>query len=178
VGNGGWIVQDHGRAMENNLRHGFYAGLLVTVAAGIFLFQLWRPARQVELHSENLLRAIEQQDWADFGEFIAADYQDQWGHDRALLLSRTRAVVSYARELQLQPREEAIRGADTEEPFWRARITVAGADNEVMVLIKQHVNVVTEPWELHWRKQSWKPWDWKLVRVRNAGFELPSGIGF
>ncbi|CAN5732926.1 hypothetical protein BH20VER1_BH20VER1_12630 [soil metagenome] len=161
--------------MDATLRNGFYAGLLLAVALGIFLFQLWRPARQVELHSGNLIRAIERQDWKDLAGFIADNYEDQWGQDRALLLERVRGVVGYARELHLQPWEAVVRGAETEEPFWRARLTVEGADNEVVLLIKQHVNVVADPWELHWRKQSWKPWDWKLVRVRNPGFKLPQG---
>ena len=29
------------------------------------------------------------------------------------------------------------------------------------------------PFELEWRRQSAKPWDWKLVRVSNASLEIP-----
>ncbi len=161
--------------MSTNLRNEFYAGLLVSIALGIYLFQLWRPARQVELHSENLLRAIEDKDWAAFADFVGEGYEDQWGHNRAVVLARVQQVVVYTRGLEFQTHDAVVRRAETDEPFWRARITVSGEENELMTLIERPVNAVTEPWELHWRRQSWKPWGWKLVRVSNPGFQLPEG---
>ncbi|HEY1583637.1 MAG TPA: hypothetical protein VGF73_11125 [Chthoniobacterales bacterium] len=40
--------------------------------------------------------------------------------------------------------------------------------------IIEWVNSLTTPFELRWRRESWKPWDWKLVEVRNPGLELPA----
>ncbi len=38
-------------------------------------------------------------------------------------------------------------------------------------MVKERVNVLETPFELRWQQQSGKPWDWKLVRVMNAGLE-------
>jgi Na+/H+-dicarboxylate symporter len=51
-------------------RNGFYAGALVAVIAGIYLFQLWQPDRQVHLHSVHLATALEQKEWDDVSGFL------------------------------------------------------------------------------------------------------------
>jgi hypothetical protein len=33
------------------------------------------------------------------------------------------------------------------------------------------------PFELRWRHESWKPWDWKLVEVHNPELEVPAAFG-
>ena len=55
--------------------------------------QLWSATNQVRLHSEHLLRQIENRKWAAAAEFVAADYRDDWGDDRALLLQRLRLAL-------------------------------------------------------------------------------------
>ncbi|HEX8077819.1 MAG TPA: hypothetical protein VF511_08390, partial [Chthoniobacterales bacterium] len=73
-------------------RNGFYAGLIVAVIWGIYLVRLWRPARQVELHTVHLVERVEAKEWKAVGEFVSGSYQDRWGNDRALLLERLREV--------------------------------------------------------------------------------------
>jgi hypothetical protein len=63
----------------------------------------------------------------------------------------------------------AVEGRDGK---WSAHVQVDGADNEVVSEIKQHVNSLSVPFELRWRRQSAKPWDWKLVRVANRELTL------
>ena len=159
-------------------RHQLYAGVIAAVALGIYLFQLWTPERQVELHSRNLLAAIGENDAAALRDFLSEGYQDDWGHDKALLLSRLRQVVPYAtRGGQLVSHGPIVR-ADRTEGEWRARITIEADANELTAPLIAHVNAVTEPFVLQWRRQSWKPWDWQLVRVSNPGFELPRQLGW
>ena len=154
-----------------------YAGLLAAVAVGIYLFQLWTPQRQVELHSRGLLAAIEDNDGAELSQFLADTYQDDWGHDKALVLSRLKQVVRYARGGQLVPHNATVQTSDTSGE-WRGRITIEAEANELTAPLLNHVNAVTDPWVLQWQRQSWKPWDWKLVRVSNPGFELPRQLGW
>lgn len=159
-----------------SFRNGFYAGLLVALAVGVYLLQLWQPDRQLELHSAHFLQAVETKDFGALESFIDAAYADQWGHDRALLLTRMRAVLRYTRNLRLEAREALpLPNGDTGE--WRARITASGDDNELVVLIKERINSLHEPFHLQWRRKSWKPWDWKLTGVTNAALELPAGSG-
>jgi hypothetical protein len=54
-----------------------------------------------------------------------------------------------------------------------ARISVEGDDSEVMAEIKQRINSLTTPFKLQWRRQSAKPWDWKLVHVSNRELQIP-----
>ena len=158
-------------------RNGFYAGALLAVIVGIYLFQLWQPDRQVHLHSVHLVAALEQKDWPTFEDFLALEYQDQWGHDRELALSRLRQVLHYARNLHIEAQQTIASGSGS-EGRWSARIRIEADDNEIAAMIKSRVNVIEEPFELSWRRQSWKPWDWKLVRVTNAALEVPAGSGF
>jgi hypothetical protein len=158
-------------------RNGFYAGALLALIVGIYLFQLWQPDRQVHLHSIHLAEALEENDWDDVEEFLAADYADQWGHDRATVLTRLRQVLHYARNLRIDA-QQTITSAAGPDGKWRALIKLEADDNEIAAIIKGRINVLEEPFELNWRRESWKPWDWKLVRVSNAALELPSGAGF
>ncbi len=160
-----------------SFRNGFYAGLLMAIVAGIYLLQLWQPERQIELHSLHLLRAIERNDAGAIGDFIDSDYKDQWQHDRPLLLARLRAVLRYTRNLHLKPREPLVVPTSS-GPEWRARITASGDENEVMRMITDRINPLNEPFRLQWRKQSWKPWEWKLVHASNEALDLPADVGF
>ncbi len=159
--------------MKSSFRNGVYAGLLLAAVLGLYLYQLWQPARQVQLHSEHLAGALEDQDWAEVEEFLAPNYEDQWGHDRPLVVSRLRAVLSYARNLRLvisQPMTIAADGSGK----WTAHVRVEADENEVLAFIKGYVNKLEEPFELQWRQRSRKPWDWQLVRVSNPALELPA----
>lgn len=66
-----------------NFRHGFYAGLTFALAIGIYLHFLWQPRRQVKLHSEHFLPAVEQKNLGNVAEFIDGNYRDQWEQDQA-----------------------------------------------------------------------------------------------
>jgi len=159
--------------MPISFRNGFIAGLLLAAVAGIWLFQLWQPERQVALHSSHLLRALETKDWSEIGEFLATDYQDQWGQDRTLLLARLRQVLAYTRHVRIEAPLPVTRVAG-EEGSWRARVTFEADPNEVTDFIRARVNGLEEPFELRWRRQTRWPWDWKLVRVSNPALELPT----
>ncbi len=163
--------------LSPNFRNGFYAGLLFTVIAGIYLIRLWQPERQVELHALHLLEAIGERDWGAVAEFIDPEYRDQWQHDRLLLLARLRLVGGYTRDLRLDPHEPLVIETDG-GPEWRARITARGDEGEMIALIKQHLNLIDDPFRLQWRQRSWKPWDWKLVHASNEALVLPTASGF
>ena len=159
---------------NSTFRNGFYAGALLAVAAGVYLFQLWQPERQVSLHSIHLVEALEERDLDAVASFLNAGYQDQWGHDRASLLSRLGTVLRYARDLDVQANGAWVE-LNGNEAAWYAKITVQGGEGEVNAIIENHVNPVVEPFKLQWRRESWKPWDWTLVGVTNSEFQLPPG---
>jgi hypothetical protein len=161
--------------MRNWFRDGFYLGLGLALVLSIYLLRLWGAEHQVRLHSEHLIRAIENKSWPKFATFIADDYQDQWGQDHAQVLERTRDVFRYVRGIRLVPGYAMVQAGDG-KATWQAKITLEGGDNELGAMIKERVNPLPTPFTFEWRKRSWKPWDWKLVRVSNPGLEIPAGF--
>ena len=159
--------------MSGWFREGFYLGLSLALAAALFLLWLWRPERQVRLHSEHLLGAIEHKSWSAVADFVADNYRDQWQNDRARLLERMREVLRYLRGLRIEPSNVTVR-VDRRCGYWTAKITIAAEQGEAVELVKERVNSLTTPFELEWRRLSGKPWDWKLVRVSNTSLELPA----
>ncbi len=157
--------------MHVSFRDGFYAGLISAIALGLFLSWLWRPERQVRLHNEHLLAAIEQKKWSSVADFIDEAYQDRWGNDRALLLSRLREVMRYMRNLRIAAAAVEVRAAPNGAQ-WSARITVDADASELTALVKDRVNGLESPFAFEWRHASGKPWDWKLSRVSHDKLEL------
>jgi hypothetical protein len=151
-------------------RNGVYAGLLIALIVGIYLIRLWQPARQVELHSTHLLAHIEGKKWKRVGEFLAADYQDQWGHDRAVVLERLREVLRALPNARIDAAGPIVR-AEGGRGGWIAKITINGT-GEYAELIKARVNSLEAPFELEWRRGETWPWDWKLISVRNPTLEI------
>ena len=156
-------------------RQGFYGGLGLALLIGLFLIWLWQPERQVNRHTENFLRTIEKRNWTGVADFIGNDYQDQWGDDRARVLERMRKVLRYLRRIRIDVTNAAVR-IDSQRGYWNAKIIIDGDQGEVMALIKERVNSLATPFELEWRRQSAKRWDWKLVRVSNASLEIPEAL--
>jgi hypothetical protein len=151
-------------------RNGFYAGLAVTLVWAIYLFRLWQPQRQIELHNTHLLAQIEKHKWKDVGEFIGDAYQDQWGNDRQLLLQRLPQVVGALGNTQIEARDVAIR-REERRGYWTAKVTVKGT-GEFADYIQTRVNSLETPFEFEWQPGATWPWDWKLVSVRNPALEI------
>jgi hypothetical protein len=151
----------------------FYSGLVITFAGAFFFTWLWNPQHQIERHSENLLRGIEHKDWTRVASFIAADYRDQWGHDRTLVLETMHELFAYARAVHVSAINSTAQTTD-HSGIWRCNIKIYGDDNEATSAIKQRVNTLATPFQFEWRRMSGQPWDWKLVRVSNPGLQVPS----
>jgi hypothetical protein len=80
-----------------SFRRGFCGGLVIALCVGVYLIWLWQPERQVRRQTENFFRAIERKNWDATADFVAADYQDQWGDDRVRVLERLREGFRYVR---------------------------------------------------------------------------------
>lgn len=159
--------------MSSTFRNSFLGGLLVAFIVGIWLSQLWGAENQVRLHSEHLVQKVEQRSWSAVGDFVAADYHDDWGDDRARLLTRLRLVGRFFFDLTITVSDERTQMKPL-DGTWSAHIHLDGR-GEAAAEINRRVNSLTTPFVLHWRRESWKPWDWKLVQVANESLEIPNG---
>jgi hypothetical protein len=156
--------------MPISFRNGVYAGLIIALIVGLYLIRLWQAERQIQLHSEHLLVQIEKKNWKRAAEFIASDYQDQWGQDRVLVLERLRQVFRAQANARIERGEPIVR-TDRGRGHWIAKITIQGT-GEYADLIKARVNSLAAPFELEWQRGATWPWDWKLVAVRNPSLEI------
>jgi hypothetical protein len=152
-------------------RNGFSVGIATAVLIAAYLGWLWRPERQVRLHNEHLLRAVEAKEWTRLGAFVDTSYEDEWGNDRALLLVRLKEILRYTRNLRIEQLGAGVRFAGIEAE-WSARISLNADDNEIATLIKQRVNSLDAPFVFRWRHASGKPWNWTLTRVSNDALQL------
>jgi hypothetical protein len=155
------------------LRDGFFVGLSTALFCGLFLIWLWQPDRQVRRHTQKLFHQIEAKNWSAVSDLIDSEYSDQWNHDRTNLIERMREVMRYLRGMRIVTGEPAIK-IDNRNALWMGKITIEGDAGEAMALIKERINSLATPFELQWRRDSGKPWDWKLVRVSNPELQLPS----
>jgi hypothetical protein len=87
-----------------------------------------------------------------------------------VLLERLRVVFRFVGRPQITARDVGIR-TESSKGFWTARITIKGS-GEFAPVIEERVNTLSAPFDLEWRRQSNKPWDWKLVRVDNSALEI------
>ena len=157
--------------MDSTFRNSFYIACALAILLGFWLMQHWRAENQVRLHSEHLLRQIEKRNTLAVGDFIAKDYQDDWGDDRALLLSRLRLVLRSFTSLTIKAAEPEMV-VESGHGTWKASVQLNGTGSEMAPEIIRRINSLTTPFELHWRNESWKPWDWKLVRVKNDSLQI------
>lgn len=158
--------------MRSSFKNGFYAGLLAAFILGIWLVQLWNAENQVRLHSAHLLREVERRNAPGIDDFVAPDYHDDWGDDRAQLLTRLRLMTRAFSALTITA-SEAQTQVNGRNGTWRARISLAG-NGEAAAEITGRVNRLTTPFVLRWRRGSWKPWDWQLLGVSNPALQIPS----
>jgi hypothetical protein len=159
--------------VDSTFRISFYAAALIAAMVGLWLTQLWQPARQVRLHSENFIRQIENRHWSGTDDFLAADYRDDWGHDREAIRNQLRLVLRSFSSLTITATDPQV-SANSPAGWWSAKVQVAGSGSEFAPAIVSRVNRLTDPFVLHWRHESWRPWDWRLVRVSNPSLEISS----
>ena len=161
--------------MAISFREGFCGGLVIALCAGLYLIWLWQPERQVRRHTENFFRAIERKNWDAAANFVAADYQDQWGDNRVRVLERLREGFRYVRGPRIIASNPSVQIASP-RAVWRGKIALYSSDDDVMEVLDQRVNSLPSSFELEWHHLSSTPWDWKLAGVSNPAFEIPADV--
>ncbi len=161
--------------MTISFREGFCGGLVIALCAGLYLIWLWQPERQVRRNTENFFRAIERKNWDAAANFVAADYQDQWGDNRVRVLERLREGFRYVRGPRIIASNPSVQIASP-RAVWRGKIALYSSDDDVMEVLDQRVNSLPSSFELEWHHLSSTPWDWKLAGVSNPAFEIPADV--
>jgi len=134
----------------------------------VWLFLLWRPARQAELHTLNLLERASARDWPAVEAMMAADYSDAWGHDRASAIDEARQLFSHFFALQIVALAP-LRITDKNEALAvSAPVGVFGSGTAVAQAVIEEVREARGDAVFVWRRVGGWPWQWALGEVRHA----------
>jgi hypothetical protein len=154
----------------------FPRGAIVAVLAllvGLWLWSRWQPARQARVHTEKLLSAVESKNWGRLGGLLAQDYTDSWGNDKADVLERVREVFAQFFALELKAGAMTVQTV-AGGAIVRAPVSLRGRGGPLAEVAVQRVGALREPFVFHWRKESWRPWDWALTRVEQPELKVES----
>jgi hypothetical protein len=134
----------------------------------VWLFLLWRPARQAELHTLNLLERASARDWPAVEAMMAADYRDAWGHDRASAIDEARQLFSHFFALQIVALAPLRITDENEALAVSAPVGVFGSGTAVAQAVIEEVREARGDAVFVWRRVGGWPWQWALAEVRHA----------
>jgi hypothetical protein len=146
-------------------------GVSALVVLVLFLVWYWQPERQVRLHQQELLSAVEDRDWEDVAELMANSYSDRWRHDKEFVIREGREVFRQFLTLQVTGEVTDLQVANGSGEV-KARLKVLGRGGPVAEFVMSRVNVMREPWLFRWQQQTVWPWDWQLVYLDQPELEL------
>lgn len=148
---------------------------LLLLGLAVFLFVLWSPERQVRLHQEHLLAAVSDKKWARVASFIAEDYSDRWGHDKAFVVRAAGEVFAQFFALELSMQDPVLSAHDGNGEV-SARLIAKGSGSPFAQMAIDTLQGLPEPFTFRWQKRSWKPWDWSLTHIDHPTLEIPSEL--
>ena len=141
------------------------AAVAIIAAWSIWLFALWQPARQVELHTLNLLKRASARDWPAVAQMMAPDYRDAWGHDRERAIDEARRLFSHFFTLQIVPVGRLEIAGSGEAWSATAPIGVFGSGTAVAQAVIEEVRSAEGPAIFNWRREGAWPWQWVLAEA-------------
>jgi len=144
------------------LKRLFFPGAAAGLALVLWLAWLWKPERQVRLHTGSLLKAVERRKWSKVDALLADSYADRWGHDKAFVLGGLRQVFDGFVFLTIEHREA---GSDLRAGRSVEQVKISGQGNLVAQFVVTRVNGLAEPFTFQWRRGEGGPWAWELVSV-------------
>ena len=148
--------------------------VLFVAGGAVFALALWlalpffSPARGVERSWDALLDALADNDLERFGSFLGEDYADGFGFDRAEALKlasevRRHFVICTIR----RERSELVLDPLKKSAVTRGLIRLGGQGSPVAQGAIQASQSTDTPTAFRWRRNSWKPWDWRLTSIDN-----------
>lgn len=152
------------------------AGGILLVAGVLWLVWFFLPGPTVERKFSSLLSSVEKRNWEAFSGMLSPDYSDRWGQTAESLPSLAREGFQHFYYLKITPefRPEAIASGGREMRI-SAKLHFSGGGSPLAVMVMDEANALGESFEFTYRKESWKPWDWKLVSMDHPALQLPGG---
>ncbi len=148
--------------------------VLLVVGIVVLAFGLWlalpffSAGRGVERAWDGVLEAIADNDMTAFGEYLGEDYADGFGHDRAEAIKLAAAVRGHFAVCTLRREQsELVLDPSKKSAVTRGLVRLGGQGSPVAQAAIQASEASQTPTAFRWRRNSWKPWDWRLVSIDN-----------
>jgi len=147
---------------------------LLLIGIAIFAITLWialpflSARRGVERAWDGVLASIADNDMIGFGEYLGDDYVDGFGLNRTEAVKLATAVrghfvlCSFRRE-----QSELTMDPSKKSAVSRGLIRIGGNGSPVAQAAIQASEASQTPTSFRWRRNSWRPWDWRLVSIDN-----------
>lgn len=139
------------------------------LALGLWLgLPFLSPSRGVERAWDQVLEAISENDPEELGRLLGADYSDGFGFDRAEairvagLIRAQFLTCTFRRE-----RSEVVMDPSKKSAVTRAKMRLVGTGSPIAQGAIQASAVSESLTSFRWRRNSWRPWDWRLVSIEN-----------
>ncbi len=145
-------------------------GAVVLASAGVAFWHSIQPERQIRVHTQRLLQAIEGQDWAQVENLVAESYRDGWGLDKQQALAYSREIFSQFWHLRLQPQAIQVQ-PEPRDPHRQGQATFWFVIEEAGGPLANWTR--EQPFLLHWRRRGGDPYRWELTRLKNPALDLP-----
>lgn len=142
------------------------SGLLVWA---LWLAWLWQPERQLRLHQQHLLKAMESRNWNAFSRLLADGYSDRWGGTKPEMVGMASDALRHFFVLSVQG--EILEQAQREGRIVE-RVKISGRGSAIADLVMERVNTLASPFVFTWAHRSWQPWDWQLTRVEQPELQV------
>ncbi|GAB4165032.1 MAG: hypothetical protein Fur0032_01480 [Terrimicrobiaceae bacterium] len=143
----------------------FFLGLVWVVAG-------WMPAAQVDKQTSRLLRAAGDRDWKTVGQLVSRHYRDPWGQDKESAIKLAAEAGRHFFALVITPSGEPTVTADGDKTLWKGRLAFGGRGTALGEAMLSRTSEFREDFVFAWRRESWKPWDWKLVSVNQPELNI------
>ncbi len=138
------------------------------LALMLWLWWLWSPPRQAELHTWNFLSRVSSQNWVAAGEMMAPDYRDAWHADREQALRGAEELGRHFFTLQIGPVAPVTIRVEGAVVFSSAQLGIYGAGTPAAGIIMDEIRALKDPFVFRWRKGGPWPWQWTLVEIEQA----------
>jgi hypothetical protein len=145
-----------------------WSALALIATWSTWLALLWQPARQVELHTENLLARVSARDWSAVSEMMSPVYRDDWGHDRAEAIRRADELFNQFFSLKILPTGPMDIRASGAEVTNAVPLGIFGSGTPVAHAVMNEVREAGGPFVFRWRKNGSWPWQWVLSGAGHA----------
>jgi len=144
------------------------AVLLVIIFVGRAILIHFSSQRQLELKQERFIRALEKHHGKKILPYLAEDYKDQWDFDRDDAVLAVSDVGAHFMILTVKSFETIIQ-IEGRDAVVTTRLQLSGRGSPVANEVIRVVNRQKEAFVFTWKRQSFWPGSWRIVRVENPG---------